>query len=149
MFSRLFRLHILDLDHVMRTVPTKAYSKIKDFVHGQSLHHPPSKVQHFSQFPDFLYVFWEFHDFHRTWWGWSRCPKIFGFRYAEKKTLFQAWSEFKMCNPKSLGETLVFKNVFFLDLRVFFPKKYDWSCGPVTRLNELPWNKEQRGRHVQ
>ena len=58
MFSRLFRLHILDLDHVMRTVPTKAYSKIKDFVHGQSLHHPLQKCNTFRNFLIF-YMFFE------------------------------------------------------------------------------------------
>ena len=39
--------------------------------------------------------------------------KTFIFEYAEKKTLFQAWYEFKMCNPKSPGETLVWKMTFY------------------------------------
>ena len=58
MFSRLFRLHILDFGHVMTTVPTKAYLKIKDFVHGQALHHPLQKCNTFRNFLIF-YMFFE------------------------------------------------------------------------------------------
>ena len=58
MFLRLFRLHILDFGHVMTTVPTKAYLKIKDFVHGQALHHP---LQKYNTFRNFL-IFYRFFE---------------------------------------------------------------------------------------
>ncbi len=103
MFSRLFRLHILDFGHVMRTVPTKAYLKIKDFVHGQALHHPLQKCNTFRNFLIFYMFFENFMIFIGLDGADPGVRKKNSFKYAEKKTLFQAWSEFKMCNPKSLG----------------------------------------------
>ena len=103
MFSRLFRLHILYFGHVMRAVPTKAYLKIKVFVHGQALHHPLQKCNNFRNFLIFYMFFENFMILIGLDGADPGVRKKISFKYAEKKTLFQAWSEFKMCNPKSLG----------------------------------------------
>ena len=56
MSSRLFRLHILNSGHMERSVHTKAYGKIKDFVHGEPLHRSLQKYNNFRNFMIF-YVF--------------------------------------------------------------------------------------------
>ena len=61
--SRLFRLHILNPDHVGRSVHTKAYWKVKDFVHGEPLHRPLQKCSNFRNFMIFYVIFDNFTIF--------------------------------------------------------------------------------------
>ena len=60
---RLFRLHILDSDHVWSTVFFETYSKIKNFVHEEPLHHPPQKSNNFRIFMIFFRSFESFTIF--------------------------------------------------------------------------------------
>ena len=60
---RLFRLHILDSDHVWSTVFFEAYSKIKIFVHEEPLHQPPQKCNNFRIFMIFYRIFENFMIF--------------------------------------------------------------------------------------
>ena len=49
------KMFLLNSDHVGRSVHTKAYWKVKDFVHGEPLHRPLQKCRNFMIF----YVFFE------------------------------------------------------------------------------------------